>query len=278
MGLRIGTNTQSLAAQRALGISETAQRATLEKLASGKRINHAADDAAGLAISEKMRAAGRSLKQDIRNAQDGISVLQTAEGGMNEISNILVRFRELSIQAASDTIGNTERSFINKEVDQLSQEVDRITQATEFNGKLKLLDGQGGILEIQVGLNNKPDEDRFRLDQSQTDVRLGTLGLTGINVLGKEAAQENIGRVDNAMQMINERRANLGALQNRLQSSINSLMVYDENLSAARSRIVDTDMAAETSESTKQNLLAQAGVSVLAQANQNPQLALKLLS
>lgn len=278
MGLRIGTNVQSLAAQRALGTNETAQRASLEKLASGARINHAADDAAGLAISEKMRMSTRSLKQDIRNAQDGISVLQTAEGGMNEISNILVRFRELSIQAASDTIGDPERQFIEKEVQQLKSEVDRITQATEFNGKLKLLDGQGGIMEIQIGLNNNPSEDRLQIDQSQTDVRLQTLGISDVSVLSKQSSQENLSKLDHAISTLNGRRANIGALQNRLQSSINSMMIYDENLSGARSRIVDTDMAAETAEMTKQNLLTQTGVSVLAQANQGPQLALKLLS
>lgn len=277
MGLRIGTNIPSLAAQRTLGINQNAQRDSLERLSSGKRINHAADDAAGLAISEKMRAGIRSIRQDVRNAQDGVSILQTAEGGMNEISNILVRFRELSIQAASDTVGDPERKFIDKEFQQLSAEVDRITEATEFNGKLKLLNGQGGVLEIQIGLNNNPVQDRFQLDQSLTDVRLGTLGLSGINVIGKEAAQENLGKIDHAMMMVNERRANLGALQNRLQSSINSLQVYDENLSAAKSRIVDSDMAWETSELTKNGILNQAGVSVLSQANQNPTLALKLL-
>lgn len=278
MGLRISTNVQALAAQRSLRINSDTQQSALEKLASGSRINHAADDAAGLAISEKMRASIRSIRQNVRNAQDGISVIQTAEGGMGEISTILVRFRELSIQAASDTVSDVERSFMDKEVQQLSAEVDRITAATEFNGKLKLLDGQGGVLEFQVGQNNNPTEDRFAIDQSQTDVRLGTLGLSGINVASKVDAQGNLDRIDGAMRMVSERRANFGAMQNRLQSVISSAEIYHENLSAARSRITDTDLATETAELTKSNMIAQANVSVLSQANQNPQLALKLLS
>ena len=156
MGLRINTNVQSLAAQSNLGLNSAAQKNSLEKLASGSASISAADDAAGLAISEKMRATIRSVRQDIRNANDGISMIQTAEGGMNEIGNILIRFRELSIQAASDTVGDTERGFIDKEVQQLKQEVDRIANSTEFNGH-KLLNGEGESLDIQVGLNNNPN-------------------------------------------------------------------------------------------------------------------------
>jgi flagellin len=276
MGLRIATNVQALSAQRTLAQNQTSQASALERLASGSRINRAADDAAGLAISEKMGASIRSVRQNVRNAQDGISLLQTAEGGMSEISNILVRFRELSIQAASDTVGDSERGFMDKEFQQLSSEIDRITEATEFNGKLKLLNGQGGVLEIQVGQNNN-DYDRFQLDQKLSDVRLETLGITGLTVRDKESAQSNLDRIDKAMTMLNERRSNIGALQNRLQSSINSLQIYDENMSAARSRIRDTDMAEATSELTRFNILSQAGVSVLSQANQNPMQALKLL-
>jgi len=276
MGLRIATNTQSLAAQRNLGLNSAAQKTSLEKISSGTRINRAADDAAGLAISEKMRAGIRSVRQDARNANDGISMIQTAEGGMNEIGNILVRFRELSIQSASDTISNTERGFIDKEVQQLRQEVDRISSATEFNGK-KLLSGEGGVLDIQVGMNNSPDQDRFHFDLSKTNASADHLGLSGITVASKESAQENLGKVDDAIKMLSSNRAELGALQNRLQSTVNNLNIYDENLSAARSRIYDVDMAAETAELTKQNILSQAGVSVLSQANQNTMGALKLL-
>jgi flagellin len=276
MGLRIGTNTQSLAAQRNLGINTMAQKASLEKVASGTRINKAADDAAGLAISEKMRASIRSIRQDVRNGNDGISMIQTAEGGMNEISNILVRFRELSIQSASDTITDTERGFINKEVQQLRSEVERISQATEFNGH-KLLNGEGGQMDIQIGQNNNPLNDRFSYDVAKTNTTVAALGLNGLNTESKESSQENLGRIDTAIKTLSGNRAELGALQNRLQSSVNNLNVYDENLSAARSRIYDVDMASETAELTKQNILSQAGVSVLSQANQNAMGALKLL-
>lgn len=277
MGLRIATNVQSLAAQRNLGISTSAQRASLEKLASGSRINRAADDAAGLAISEKMKADIRSVRQDVRNAGDGISMIQTAEGGMNEIGNILIRFRELSIQASSDTVSDVERGFIDKEVQQLKGEVERISKVTEFNGH-KLLDGQGEKMEIQIGMNNKPDEDRFQFDSSKTDVSLGRLGLDGISVAEKGSAQQNLSQIDEAIKTLSGNRAEMGALQNRLQSSINSLQIYDENLSGANSRIRDVDMASETSELTKENILSTAGTAVLSQANQNNMLALKLIS
>lgn len=277
MGLRISTNVQSIAAQRNLGKTRLSQGNSLEKLASGTRINRAADDAAGLAISEKMRAQIRSVRQDVRNANDGISMIQTAEGGMNEIGNILIRFRELSIQAASDTIGDTERSFIHKEVDQLRQEIDRISSATEFNGK-PLLSGMGDVMEIQVGTENNPERDRFKFDTSKTNATSDHLGLANISVLSKADAQENLGKVDEAIKVLSENRAELGALQNRLQSSISNLAIYDENLSAARSRIFDVDMASETAELTRTNILANAGVSVLSQANSNNMLALKLLS
>jgi flagellin len=276
MGLRIGTNTQSLAAQRNLGINTAAQKASLEKVASGTRINKAADDAAGLAISEKMRASVRSIRQDVRNANDGISMIQTAEGGMNEVGNILVRFRELSIQAASDTITDTERGFIDKEVQQLHQEVNRISASTEFNGH-KLLNGEGGSMDIQIGQNNRPDQDRFVYDVQKTNTSADHLGIGSLSVASKENAQENLGKIDEAIKQLSGNRAELGALQNRLQSSVNNLNVYDENLSAARSRIYDVDMASETAELTKQNILSQAGVSVLSQANNNSMSALKLL-
>lgn len=276
MGLRVNTNVQSLAAQRNLGSTNKAQQGSLEKLASGTRIVRAADDAAGMAISEKMRASIRSIRQDTRNANDGISMIQTAEGGMNEIGNILVRFRELSIQAASDTIGDAERGFIDKEVSQLKGEIDRISQSTEFNGR-KLLSGEGDKLEVQIGQGNKSDTDRFEFDLSATNASADRLGVSGLSVKDKESAQSNLDTIDGAIQTLSSSRANLGAMQNRLQSVVNNLGVYDENLSAARSRISDIDMASETAELSKNNILSQAGVSVLSQANQNPMLALKLM-
>ncbi len=276
MGLRINTNIQALAAQRSLESNHKLQEQTLERLSSGNRINRAGDDAAGLAISERIRASTRSLAQAGRNANDGISLVQVAEGATNEISNILVRMRELSIQSASDTIGNPERGFIDKEVQQLKSEITRIANNTEFNGN-KLLNGSSKQLEIQVGLNNNPTEDRLVFDGEKQNVTAMALGIGDIEAMTKEGAQMNLAKLDNAMYLLNENRSSLGATQNRLQSTINNINIYKENLEAARSRIRDTDMAAETTELTKQNILTTAGISVLAQANQNPQQALKLL-
>ncbi|NDD92289.1 flagellin FliC [bacterium] len=276
MGLRVNTNVQSLAAQRNLNTTSLSQKGSLEKLASGTRIVRSADDAAGLAISEKMRAQVRSIRQDTRNANDGISMIQTAEGGMNEIGNILVRFRELSIQAASDTIGDTERGFIDKEVQQLRSEIDRISQSTEFNG-LKLLAGESSKLEIQIGQGNNAEQDRFSFDLADSNVSSDRLGVTSLSVKDKESAQSNLSVIDGAIETLSSSRANLGAMQNRLQSVVNNLAVYDENLSAARSRIYDIDMASETAEMAKNSILTQAGTSVLSQANQHPMLALKLM-
>jgi flagellin len=276
MGLRIATNVQSLVAQRNLGNSHLAQQNSLEKLASGSRINRAADDAAGLAISEKMRANIRSIRQDVRNANDGIGMIQTAEGGMNEIGNILVRLRELSTQAASDTVSDTERSFVDKEVQQLKQEVDRNASSTEFNG-VKLLNGQGPDIEVQVGLHNNPEQDRFKIEVGKLNVTSDALGISGVHTRDKSTSQENLDKLDAAIKTLSENRSTIGALQNRFQSSITSLNVYQENLSAARSRISDVDIADETAELTKQNILASTGVSVLSQANQNNMSALKLI-
>jgi len=276
MGLRISTNVQSLVAQRFLSLNSAAQKDTLEHIASGSRINKSADDAAGLAISEKMKGQIRSIRQDVRNANDGISMISTAEGGMNEISNILTRFRELSIQAASDTVGNDERGFIDKEVQQLKQEIVRISASNEYNGR-KLLTGEGDSLDIQIGTHNKPDEDRFSFETRKINVSLEHLGLTSFNVMDKESARSGLDSVDASVKTLVENRAELGSIQNRLQSTVNNLRVYDENLSGANSRIRDADMATETAELAKNNILAQAGASVLSQANSNGMIALKLL-
>ena len=230
----------------------------------------------GLAISEKMKSHIRSLAQDMRNANDGISMIQTAEGAMNETGNILTRFRELSIQASSDTIGDTERGFIDKEVQQLGSEIDRIAKSTEYNGR-KLLAGEGDTLEIQVGLKNDKVLDRFQYDVQKVNSTADALGVAGMTVSTKEAAQNNLDKIDSAITKLSGNRAEMGALQNRLQSSINNMAIYNENLSAGNSRIRDVDMASETAELTKNNILTQATTSVLSQANQNSMLALKLL-
>jgi len=276
MGLRINTNIQSLVAQRNLGTSNVKQNESLQKLSSGTRIAKAADDSAGLAIASKMQADIRSTRQAVRNASDGISLIQVAEGGMTEIGNILTRFRELSIQGASDTIGDTERGFINKEMMQLRSEVDRIAASTEFNGR-KLLDGVGDKMEIQVGLNNNPEQDRFVYDVQKLNVSASALGVSDINTTSKQAAQENLAKIDNAIKNLSENRAEIGALQNRFSATVSNLQIYDENLSAARSRIYDVDVASETAELTKSNILSQSGVAVLSQANNNSMAALKLL-
>ncbi|MBL7716783.1 MAG: flagellin FliC [Bdellovibrionales bacterium] len=276
MALRIATNVQSLAAQRSLGINNENQQRSLEKLSSGSRINRAGDDAAGLAISEKLKGHLRSMKQAIRNAQDGVSLIQVAEGSFNEISNIMIRMRELSIQGASDTISDVERGFIDKEVQSLKAEINRIAGSTEFNGH-KLLDGSSPALEIQVGLHNRPGEDRFVFDSENLVSNLAVFGMDGVATTTKEASQSNLEVLDAAISKLNDNRSNLGALQNRLQSTINNSMIYHENLSAANSRIRDTDVAEETAELVKQNILTNATITVLGQANTNPQAALKLV-
>jgi flagellin len=277
MGFRIATNVQSIAAQRSLVGTREGQNRSLDKLSSGERIVRAGDDAAGLAISEKLKAEIRSIKQANRNANDGISMIQTAEGGLNEIQNILIRLRELSMQSASDTVGDVERGFTNKEVQNLVSEVERIAGITQFNG-MYLLNGQGQKLEFQVGTHNDPEKDRLTYDTAIANATTANLGIATMSVESKIAAQENLSTLDNAIKMVNENRSSFGALQNRLQSTINNLMISEENLSAANSRIRDVDVAAESSELTKRNILAQSGASMLAQANSNNSLALKLLS
>jgi flagellin len=249
---------------------------SLEKLSSGSRINRSGDDAAGLAISENLVAQTRGLRQARRNAQDGISLIQVSEGGLNEISSILIRLRELAVQAASDTVGDTERAFTDREYQSLKDEVDRIANATEFNGT-PLLNGRAGILEFQVGTRNNPILDRIVYNAENANSTLAALKLGGESTATKLGAQTSLAVIDDALIQVNSIRADLGAMQNRLQSTINNLAIADENLSAANSRIRDVDVASESSELTRQNILLQAGTAVLAQANFASKLALKLL-
>ena len=276
MGLRIATNTTALNALRQMGNNKMNLDRSLERLASGSRINHAGDDAAGLAISENLRAQVRGFRQAKRNAQDGVSLIQVSEGGLNEVSNILIRLRELAIQAASDTIGDVERQFTDREFQSLKQEIDRIANVTSFNGT-PLLNGKAGVFEIQVGVQNNPILDRVVYNGERSDSSLDALKLGGESVATKQGSQLSLSVIDDALIRVNSIRADLGALQNRLTSTISNLQITDENLSAANSRIRDTDMAEEISEMTKQNILMQAGVSVLGQANNSQQAALKLL-
>lgn len=276
MGIRINTNTASLSAQRALGNTKRRLDANLRKLSAGERITRASDDAAGLAISEKLKAQIRGLRQARRNAEDGISLIQVAEGGMSEVSNILIRLRELAVQASSDTIGNTERQFTDLEFQSLKEELERIALSTEFNGR-NLLDGTGGIFEIQVGVHNDAFQDRISVDSTEIDTSLASLGLSAESVGTKEGARTSLTVLDDALVSLSGMRAKMGALQNRLNSVVNTLAISDENFSAANSRVRDVDVAEETASLTKNNILTQAGVSVLSQANQTPQAALKLI-
>ncbi|WP_413559669.1 flagellin [Bdellovibrio sp. HCB209] len=276
MGLRIGTNVSALNAQKNLYMTRINADRSMARLASGQRINQAADDAAGLAISENLKGQIRGLRQANRNANDGISLVQVAEGSLNEVSNMLIRLRELGVQAASDTIGETERKFLDVEYQQLKSEIQRVTESTKFNG-YELLNGTGGMIDIQVGVNNDPFQDRISFNAGAANSSLDALGLAVESVGTKEGAQTSLSLIDTALTSINAIRANFGALQNRLVSTSNNLLIADENLSAANSRIRDTDVAAETSEMTRNQILLQAGISVLGQANQSQNLALKLL-
>lgn len=276
MGFRINTNVSSLSAQRSLSVNNRQSENTLAKLSSGTRITKAADDAAGLAISEKLRARISSTEQANRNANDGISMVQTAEGGLDEISSMLTRLRELSVQAASDTVGDTERSFTDMEYQNLKQEIERIAQVTEFNGT-KLLMGQGEKLDFQIGVNNDGFQDRISYDTQMSNATIGALGVDSITVSNKEGAQTALKTIDNAIEKVSGQRAALGAIQNRLISTSNNLQVTNENLSAANSRIRDVDYAQATAQNARNNILGQAGTAVLAQANQQGQNALRLL-
>jgi flagellin len=276
MGLRINTNVASLNAQRNLGNTRINMNKALEKLSSGQRINRAGDDAAGLAISENLKAQIKGLGQAERNAEDGISLVQIAEGALGEVSNILIRLRELSVQAASDTIGTTERKFLNVEFEQLTSEVDRIANSTEFN-RVPLLNGTGAVFDIQIGTRNDPISDRLTFDASSADVNVAALGLNLASVSDKISAQNSLTSIDQAIISVSGIRADFGALQNRLQSTVNNIQVSVENLASANSRVRDTDVAAETAELTKQNILMQAGTSVLTQANSSTNSALSLI-
>lgn len=276
MGFRINTNVASMAAQRSLGINNRESESNLNKLSSGSRITKAADDAAGLAISEKMKSGIRSMKQADRNANDGISLVQTAEGGLNEVSSILTRMRELAVQTASDTVGDAERDMTNLEYQNLKLELERISQVTEFNGK-KLLNGEGDKYDFQIGINNDSFQDRITYDAASVNSRLDSLGVAELDVSSKSGSQESLSALDGAIEKVSGQRAFLGAIQNRLVSTSNNLQVNVENLSAANSRIRDVDYADATAQKAKNDILAAAGTSVLAQANMSSQNAMKLI-
>lgn len=290
MGLRIRTNVSSLVAQRHAQNNSNNMDQSLERLSSGYRINKSSDDAAGLAVSESLRAKVRGLNQAKRNANDAVSMVQIAEGSLNEVSNILVRMRELTVQSASDTIGDVERGYLNKEYVQLSDEIDRISKTTEFNS-LKLFDASPKEqLVIQVGVNKSQPE-----DNSDT-ISLSLEGLKTFNTealgLGKgseigpledgdsvdrDAITDKLAIIDNALTRLSGERATLGATQSRLGSAVSNLSIQTENLSTAQSRIRDVDFAEETSTMTQAKVLSASSMSVLMQANAKPEMALQLL-
>ena len=276
MALTIMTNELALAAQRNLNNTELRLNSTIQRLASGSRIVRASDDPAGLAISDNMNAIIRSMGQAMRNAQDGISLIQVFEGGTTEITNMMVRMRELAIQASSDTVGERERGMLDNEVQQLKQEISRIARTTTYAGR-DLLAGDEVNLEFQVGANNNPEKDRIVFNPGKSDLTAEGLGLDGIAVTERDGAREGLELLDTAMNDVNALRARIGSSQNRLNTTINSQSVYIENLSTAKSRIRDADMAVETTALSRESILRQAGVAVLTQANETPKLALSLL-
>ena len=271
MGLRVNTNLFSMTAQRNLGNASESLGGNYRRLSSGLRIASAADDAAGLGISERMRSQIRSLGQNGRNAQDGISLTQTAEGALNEVSSNLIRMRELAIQSANGTLSAEDRDVLDLEFQALDDEIDRIATETEFNG-INLLDGSVATTAIQVGLDSGDT-----INVSNQDVRSATLGVATLDIDTDANASSALAALDTAINSINTSRGSLGAVQNRLASSFRSIQTSRESLSAAESRIRDVDVAMETADLTKNSILQQASVSVLAQANQQPQLALSLI-
>ena len=278
--ISVQTNVSSINAQRNLSKTKMMLDASMGRLSSGLRINRAGDDAAGLAISEGLKAQIRSLSQAERNANDGISLLQTAEAAMNEISGIFIRMRELSMQSATDTRADRERGFLQQEFDQLQQEINRIAEVTEFNGK-KLLDGTATGLNFQIGINNTTADRLTANIDAMSTTPLGGSGSGGTvaaqNISTQSGAQAALSVLDEAISDVSSERADLGALQNRMAVTITNLQSARENLSAANSRIRDTDVAAESAALTRANILMQAGTTVLGQANQTPTIALSLL-
>ena len=276
MAMSIRTNIASLNAQRNLYSAQATLDTSLSRLSSGFRITKAGDDAAGLGISSKLESQIRSYGQAVRNANDGLSVIQSTESALNESANILTRLRELAMQSASDGIGDTERGYVQKEATALVDELERISQVSEYNGT-KLLNGATASgLDFQVGLGATVN-DTINFNTVNATTTAAGLNVTGMSLSTKVSAQGSLATLDAALAKVSDARATLGANGNRLQSAINNIQAFSESLSAANSRIKDVDVAEETSRMARSQILSQAGVSVLAQANQAPQLALKLL-
>ncbi len=276
MGMRIATNVASLTAQHNMVNNTKEMQKSMAQLSTGSRITKAGDDAAGLAISENLKSQIRSFGQASRNANDGISMIQTAEQGMGEVSNIMTRLRELGIQAGSDTIGDTERGFIQKEVDAMKSEIQRVADSTTF-GSRKLLDGTGGVYDIHVGTGADASTDWIGFDSGVSNVTTANLGINDLDFSSKDGARAGLAQLDAAQSNVNGSRATLGALSNRLNSTVDVLSTMSDNMSAANSQIRDTDIAMSSSQLAKNNILLQGTTATLAQANQQPALALKLI-
>ncbi|MBI4815610.1 MAG: flagellin FliC [Deltaproteobacteria bacterium] len=276
MSISIMTNTSSIQAQRHFAKSQGALASTMERLSSGLRINRAGDDAAGLAVASRLSAQKRGLTQAQRNANDAVSMIQTAEGGLNEMNNMLARMRELAVEASNGgTMTAADRQSLDDEYQALSSEIDRISDSTDYNGS-KLLDGSlAAGVDFQVGVFNSAT-DRITVT-AFSDADASALGLGGTSLTSQTNAQSAIDALDNALNNVSNQRGDLGAVQNRLATTMSNLGSMYENLSAALSRIMDADVAEETAAMTKSQILVQAGVSVLSQANQGPQVALSLL-
>jgi len=274
MGLRVNSNIASMNAQRSLAKTTSRLEANYRRLSTGLRIATAADDAAGLAISERFRAQIRSTQQAVRNAQDGISMTQTGEGALNEVSSILIRMRELSMQAANGTVSTPDRQTLQQEFSDLVNEIDRIARSTTFNG-VNLLDGTGSTITFQVGINTTPGIDTIQL--STSDTLSSTLGLANLDISSSVAISTALDAVDSAINNVSQIRGSFGAVQNRLVSTVENLRIQAENLSSAETRIRDVDVAEETAALTRNSILQQAAVSILSQANVQPQTALQLL-
>ncbi len=276
MGLRIATNIASQQVQKNLKEVSNEGNASLEKLSSGRRITKASDDAAGLAIATNLEAQTKGLRQASRNANDGISLVQTAEGGLNETTNILTRLRELTIQAASDTVGEAERGFLDKEYQQLNIEIDRISESTVFNGT-QLLNGEGrGKMDFQVGAF-AGEQNKISFDSGETNASASAIGVSGTSISEKDSALDAISNVDKAIEKVSGQRATLGSIQSRLQSTVKNLEVQTINQDSARSVIQDVDVAEASADLASTNVVKNAAVSTLAQANQIPTSALRLI-
>lgn len=279
MGFRINTNLDSIVGVNNLTRTNSRLSINFGRLSSGLRINRAADDAAGLAVSESLRSQIQGLRQAIRNTNDGISIIQTAEGALNEIHNSLTRLRELSVQAASGTLDDAERAYINTESSALLNEIDRLADVTEFNGRVLLngaaASGTGTVsMDVQVGIFNTSND---RISFTVSSARTVALGINMLTLDTSTNAQASLGSIESAIQTVSSVRALLGSTQNRLGSALNNLSISVENLSSAQSQIRDTDFAAETAELSRNQILQQAGISVLSQANSAPQAVLSLL-